>query len=127
MFAMKFLDVLYYYFYLAYKHVIVEDQPHATAIFSLGLIESFLLISLKDLLLEVIWAYRVLLWQNVGMIFITIILNFVLYHFSGRYKNIIKREPKLFNNHKLTTIVVLVFFIFSLVMFGFSGIYINYK
>lgn len=120
---MKFLYVLYYYYFIFYKNIVPENQPHATAVFTLGVSQSFLFNAIINYVLAYSSGISLGKWYNIVFAAVIIFLNYLFYHRSGRYKEILKSKPKLLNSHQFSIIFVLMFFVLTFLLFLYEPIY----
>src|SRR5690606_21941362 len=122
---MKFLEVLYYYFYLFYDRVLpggrfdIHFNVYSSVALCFVYIPAFLL---KIIILKITCKpMNLILWM---VPFFISMYFFNKYYNPKRVKKILKEKPKFFNNHKLTIYIAVFFFLFTLsFMFalGFVG------
>ena len=111
---MIILNVLYYYYYLFYKKVLKDDEPHLLTTMALSASEGFFVMYLID----TIWVYcfcEFLLgqWGMLAVIASMILLNYFVYHYTGKSKEIVKQEPKLYRSNWLSISITIIFFLFT--------------
>ena len=109
---MKFLDVLFYYYYLIYTKEITTTTPLETTIFCLGFCMGFPLFCIIDFILTFfcLEVGQIAYFLIAGFPIITL---YFLYWRTGRYRQVLKQKPKFFNSHKKTKVIVGVFFVFT--------------
>lgn len=106
---MTILKTLYYYYYLFYTKVLPDDEPHATVTFTLGFSLSLLINGILNLSLSHLCKYALSKYQMVLICCLTIgLLYFTLYKIKEK---IIKNKPAFFNNHRLSIILTVFFFL----------------
>lgn len=111
---MKVLDVFYYYYYLFYTKVLPDDEPHATVVFTLSFSEALLInYSINVIGSHFFCKYLLGKWEMISIIVILNGFNYLLYLKTGRGKKIVKSKPIFFNNHYLSLIVTLLFFLIT--------------
>ncbi len=107
------MNVLYYYYYLIYIRVIPETRPSINSIFTLGFSISLWVNFSSQVVLIKTSCQSIGVW---GMMSISLIIIGCLYYYflrNERYKEVIESQPKFFENHILTTVIVVTFFLLS--------------
>jgi len=109
----KFFRVLYYYYYLAYTRYIPDPSPRGTTVFVLGFSVASILYSILDCIFS---YFNIPIFRENYLPSILIIIGFfyLLYFRISIHNSILKERPILFNNKKLTTLLVIGYTIFSM-------------
>lgn len=111
---MRFLDVLFYYYYRFYLTVFKDNEPSFTAKLALSACEAFLFVGVSSIFSSYFFCKKFGKTEFIAIVILVIFLNFYFAISSKREKEIIKNKPKLFNNDLFTIIVVWVFFLFTI-------------
>ena len=105
------IRVFYYYYYLFYTKVLPDEQPHATVIFTLSFSMALLINGLLNIILAHAINYALDKYGMFGIFALTVGVNYLLFYWKGKAKGIVKEQPKFFNNHKLSIILTILFFL----------------
>lgn len=120
---MKFLEVLYYYYYLFYTRILPDDEPHATVVFTL----SFSLSILMNFILQVtfisLYCYSLGRWEMIAVLLVIILINYLLFLRSKRNIDIVKEEPKLFRSSTFSLAISVFFFLLTTSMLFWGAFY----
>ncbi len=116
---MKILDVLYYYYYLIYTKVIPDEEPNVTTIFCLGFSFGYPLFCVVNFILA-FFCLETDLFLYITIIASPMLVLYLLYWKTARYKIVIRKKPMFLNSHIKTKIIVGIFFFIS-VSFMFWG------
>jgi uncharacterized membrane protein len=107
------INVFYYYYYLFYTRVLPDNQPHSTVIFTLSFSLSLLINGLLSLIASYVANYNLSNYIMVGIFVIIMILNYLVYYRTEKGKRLVIEKPKFFNNHKLSILFTLMFFLIT--------------
>ena len=107
------ISVLYYYYYLFYTKVVSDSQPHSTTIFTLSFSLSIVINGLLSLIAAYLSKYNTSNYVMVSVFIIIIIVNYLVFYRTGKGKKLVKERPKLFNNHKLSMLFTIIFFLIT--------------
>lgn len=103
---MKVAKVFYYYYYLFYTKIIPDDQPNATVIFTLSVVQSFWVSIIIDIISLSVYCYDVGMWSRLIITLLLIIFNSWFFYRNENIDEIINSKPNFFGKNKLTTIIV---------------------
>ena len=108
---MKILDVLYYYYYRYSVKILRESEPHATTGFMLSVSEAFLINGIINFITSTFFCYSFISFKSfpIAILVIILFLNYLFYQKTGRSRRIIKEKPVLWNSHRLSIIVTILF------------------
>lgn len=120
------MDVIYYYYYLFYIKVLKDDEPHLLTTMALSASEGFVLSVTLSILLIKFFCYEMTNLLMFLPICLFLLFNYYFFHKSGRARKIVKEKPMFFSNHKLTTVMVLLFFIVTLSFLFWGAFYTKY-
>lgn len=112
------MDIVYYHSYLFYKNVLREEDPNAITILAIGAIQSFAFDCILDGFLIKYYCYPLSMWQMLITGLFILLLNYFYFYYSGRYKRILTRKPKIFNNKFVSILLTISFYslgLFSLI------------
>jgi len=109
------LDIIYYYYYLFYLRILKDTEPHLLT----TLVLSFSISTVIDFLIDVISVYvfcflSVNKWHDIVVNLLVLGILYLWFHKTGRAKKVVKEKPKLFNNHFLSIVITISFFIISI-------------
>lgn len=109
------LDIIYYYYYLFYLRILKDTEPHLLT----TLVLSFSISTVIDFLIDVISVYvfcflSVNKWHDIAVNLLVLGILYLWFHKTGRAKKVVKEKPKLFNNHFLSIVITISFFIISI-------------
>ena len=120
------MKVIYYYSFLFYTKILSDDEPHATVIFTLSFTLAISIIGIINIILAYLIDNDLNIYEMIG-IFITILgINYWVFIRKGRAKEIIKEKPRFFNNHKISILVTILYFIITNSFLFWTPIYIRH-
>jgi uncharacterized membrane protein len=90
-----------------------DNQPHSTVIFTLSFSLSLLVNGLLSLVAAYAADYNMSNYVMVGVFVIIMIVNYLAFYRTGKGKQLVKEKPKFFNNHKLSILFTLIFFLIT--------------
>lgn len=102
------IEVLYYYYYLFYKNIWKDSDPHLTTILSLSFIISRIVNGIVDIIVALIFSIFLDVYLRIGVLVVIIIL--MHYYFrKERVKDILKSKPVIYSQNvsKIVSIVFL--------------------
>jgi len=106
------MKVLYYYYYLFYTRVLPDDEPHATVIFTLSFSESLLINYAIDFLaVHLFCKYLLSKWSMIAIFLLIVGINYLVFHRTGKNKEIIERKPTFLGSNRLSIVITLLFFL----------------
>ncbi len=110
----KYFRVLYYHYYLVYTRYIPDPSPRGTTVSLLGFSIGCILYPIFTCLNVFIKIYP-LKNMNPVLHFIlpAIFCSFLIFYHKSIHSKIIKEKPILFNNKRMTIIIVIVYTLFS--------------
>jgi len=113
------IKVLYYYYYLFYKNIWKDNDPHLAAILSLSFIISLIINGLIDLFLASVYSLFLDIYFNMGVLII--IIFFMHYYFKKeKRKEILKNKPMIYN-HIISKIISIIFLLIGLFFLFFKA------
>lgn len=119
------IKVLYYYYYCFYTHYIVDSEPHATTVWTLGFSFSLLINSLIDIPLAFL-GVKLNTWVYLGVFILTVVLIYLTLIKTKKHIKIIQCKPVIFNSHQASIIISILFFIFTLSLMFLRPFYVKY-
>ena len=119
--------VIYYYYFLFYSKVLKDDEPHLLTTLALSASGGFFMMYLID----TIWVHlfcEFLLgqWGMLTVIGSMILINFLIFHRTGKAKKVIKEKPKFYNSNSVSIVITLLFFLFTLSLLFWVSDYLLY-
>jgi hypothetical protein len=118
------IKVLYYYYYLFYKIVWKDKDPHIATILSLSFIISLIVNGIIDIMLTSIFSLYLNKFIRLGILFVIIILMQSFFKKEKR-KKILIDKPMIYS-HKVSKIVSVTFLLIGLFFHFFSADIIRY-
>ncbi len=119
------MKILFYYYYLFYTRILPDDQPYATTVFTLSVSESFFINNLILFFFAHFFCINIGKWTMIGITMLIILTNYLYFYRSGRMKEIVKTKPKFFNNHFISIIITILFFIITSSFIFWGPIYVK--
>lgn len=118
---MKLIDVLYYYYYLFYKKIWRDNDPHLTTVLSLGFIFSIIINGIIDLM--IVFAFGVFLnkYQKIAIALSAIIIMYIIFIKNKRGVYIVKGESQLIYNHLISIVISISFLTIGLLFLFFKA------
>jgi hypothetical protein len=123
---MHFLNVLYYHYFLFYKKVIKDPEPHFATVLSLSCSEALLLNGAADTMALKFYCYEIEVILQFFLAILIMLFNYQLLHRSGRAHSIIKNKPSIAGNRLLSIIVTVLFFIVTTSWLFWGPVYGKY-
>lgn len=112
------IEVLYYYYYLFYKNIWKDNDPHLTTILSLSFLISLIVNGIVDITVALIFSVFWDVYLRIGILLVIIIL--MHYYFrKERVKDILKRKPIIYNQ-SVSKIMSIVFLLVGLFFHFFN-------
>lgn len=120
---MNLLDVLYYHYFLFYRKVLKDPDPHFATVLSFSFSESLLINGFMDIIALKWFCYQIALWIQFGIVIILIYCNYLLFHRSGRVKELLKERPVIRNSRVLSVTTTILFFLVTVSWLFLGPIY----
>lgn len=123
---MQLLDVLYYHYFLFYRRVIKDPEPHFATVLAIGFIQSLLINGFLDIVALKWFCYQIPVLIQFSILLLIIYLNYLAYHRTGKAKEIVKQKPVIGNNKNLSIAISILFFLVSVSWLFWGPIYGKY-
>lgn len=120
------IHVLYYHYFLFYTRFLKEEQPHFTSCFALSASEGFLINGIIEISSLKYFCYPIGKWPMIVVFLIILGLNYWYYQKLGMGKEIVKKEPLYFKNHRLSVVFSVLFFLITVSWLFWGPIYAKY-
>lgn len=104
------ISTLYFYYYLFYKKILRDNEPHMLATLVLGFSFSLLLIGIIDITVASLFKLKLGHYTMLGINLLMITVFYLTFHRTGKAKEIVKEKPKFFNSHTLSILITFLFF-----------------
>lgn len=104
------INTLYYYYYLFYKMILRDNEPHLLATLVLGFSFSLLLIGVIDIAIAHLLKLKLGHYTMLGINLFMIAVFYFTLHRTTKAKEIVKEKPKFFNSHVLSILITFLFF-----------------
>lgn len=118
---MHLLNVLYYHFYLFY--VKFDPEPHFATVLSLSFSQSLVINGTMDIIALKFYCYQIEVWIQFMITVFFIFINYLIFHRSGRAKQIVKSKPNILNSKGLSIIITILFFLITVSWLFWGPIY----
>jgi hypothetical protein len=113
------IEVLYYYYYLFYKNIWKDSDPHLTTILSLSFIISLIVNGTIDIILALTFSLYLNKYFRIGILIVIII--FMHYFFTKeKRKDILKNKPMIYN-HNISKMISIAFLFIGLFFHYFNA------
>lgn len=120
------MDVIYYNYYLFYKKILNDNEPHLLTTMALSASEAIgLNISLNFLMIK-LFCYKIPAFIMISIVVGLVIINAIYFHKTGRAKRIVDDKPAFFSNGKLSAFLTAIFFLFTLSLIFWGSHYAKY-
>ncbi len=123
---MNLLNVLYYNYFLFYKKILKETEPHFATVVALSAGESFIINGILDLISLKCFCFLIPVWIQFGITILIIYCNYLLFHRNGKVKKIIISKPTIGNSKGLSIAITLIFFLATTSWLFWGPIYGKY-
>ena len=119
------IRVLYYYFYLFYKKILKEDDPHLTTVLALSFLFFLYAFGFIDMLLSITFHIRISMFINICLLIIIAIIMHIIFLFNKKGEYIVKKEKPMIYNNTISKIITITIFILSLLIMFFEQMIIR--
>ena len=119
------MEKLYYFYYLFYKKVLNDDEPHLLTILVLSASCSFPIVVFLQLLFAELFCETIDTWKAFSVIPIMVYINYLCFFKSGRYVKILNEKPLFFKFFFISCLLVIYFFILTALPMFFSPFYLK--
>ena len=113
------IKVLYYNYYLFYKNIWKDEDPHLSTILSLSFIISLIVNGIIDITLASTYSLYLSKYLRLGVLFIIIL--FMHYFFRKEKRKDILREKPMIYNHDISKTISIVFLFTGLFFLFFNA------
>lgn len=115
--------VYFYYYYLAYTKVVPDVTPHFTSVFVFGMLCSFLIVGITDVVAIKLYCTGISEFLMFGMATLCLLLSFLLYFRYGKGEKIVSEKPKFWGSHHASLTIVLITSLTIMSWMFWGGIY----
>jgi len=120
---MHLLDVLYYYYFLFYKKVISDPEPHFATVVGLTFSIGLLVNGSLHLLFLILFCFQITAWIHIVIAILIFYFLFIDYYQNGRAKHVLKKKPTIAKSHSTSIIITLLFVIITSSYLFWGSIY----
>jgi hypothetical protein len=117
---MNFIHTIYYYYFLFYKKILKDNEPHLLTTLALSASFGFVLDFIARVILANTLCISLNTWLSMVLLGLVVLIVYYIFHKSGIAKEVVKQKPMFFNNHIFSIIISILFFIMT-VSFMFWG------
>jgi hypothetical protein len=107
------IKVLYYYYYLFYKNVLKDNEPHLLTTLALSFSLSLLINGILNIIFAHLLSFAFSRWEMFGLLALILLIFYVTLHRTGKAQKIVDEQPKFFNSHKLSIVITIIFFLIT--------------
>jgi small-conductance mechanosensitive channel len=122
---MKIFKVLYYNFYLFYKKILKDDDPHFTTVLALSFLFSLYAFSICDIFLTFFFHSRTSLNFNIGLLITITVVMYIIFLHEKKGDYIVKEEKPVIYSNKISKVITITIFIIGLLIIFFERILIK--
>ena len=120
------IKVLYYYYYLFYTKILPDNQPNGTVIFTLSFSLALFINGLINITLASTISYALDKYSMMGIFALILYVNYWQFYKKGKWKRIVKEQPKFFNNHRLSIMLTILFFLITTSFLFWEASYVGH-
>jgi hypothetical protein len=102
------MKILYYYYYLFYSKILVQNDPGFVTVLALSFAQSLWITAILDFATIQALCIKLDKFYGIGILVILLAWNFYYYN-AGMSKKIIKERPMIWKNHSISIALVLTF------------------
>jgi ABC-type iron transport system FetAB permease component len=88
-----------------------DNEPHLLATLALSFSLSLLVNGVLNIILAHVLKFAFSKWEMIGLLLLILLLFSFFLHRNGMAKKIVEEQPKLFNSHKLSKVITIIFFV----------------
>ncbi len=107
------IKILYYHYYLFYRYILKDTEPHLLATLALAFSLSLPINLAIDIIITLYANHGVSHWAMISVVIAIIGFLYNGLHLTGKAKEIVKEKPYVYNR-KITIILVTLFFVSTL-------------
>lgn len=104
------IKTLYYYYYLFYKMILRDNEPHLLATLVMAFSFSLLAIAIIEIVMAHLLKITLGHYEMIGINILMILILYLILHRTGKAKEIVKEKPMFFKNHVLSILITFLFF-----------------
>jgi hypothetical protein len=123
---MNFLNVIYHQYFLFYRKVIKDPEPHFATVLALSFSQSLLINGIMDIIALKWFCYEIKVWVQFAILLLLIYCNYLIYHRTGKANEIVKVKPLIGNSKGLSIFITWLFFFITVSWLFWGGIYGKY-
>jgi hypothetical protein len=103
--------VFYYYYFVFYKNILKETEPHLTTTLALSASIGLAINAPLNLFLAYFYCYNLSAKIMFSIVLGIILITYLAIHRNGNNVRIIQEKPSFFGNKRLSKAITIVFFI----------------
>jgi hypothetical protein len=123
---MHFIYVLYYNYFLFYKKIIKDPEPHFATVLALSFSQSLLLNGILDIAALKWFCYEIAVWVQFSILILIVVINYFILHRTGKIHEILKNKPGIGNSRLLSNYITILFFLVTTSWLFWGPIYGKY-
>lgn len=106
---MNLLDVFYYCYFLYYKKLLRDPDPHFFTLASLSFSESLIFVGIMNFIAVKFYCYILQTWIQFSVYLLILFLNYRFYWKNDRNEQIIEDKPSIGNSPALSKLITFLF------------------
>lgn len=119
------IKVLYYHYYLFYKKILKDNEPHMLATLVLAFSLSLFLIAIIEVILANLFKLTLGRYEMLGINLLLIGVLYLTLHRTGKAKEIVNEKPMLFKSPLLSKLITFLFFALTSSYLFWGSIYVG--
>lgn len=120
---MKFLNIIYYHYYLFYNKILKDMQPIFTTTFTFSFSLSLVINGCINIVLAHTNGTYLNKWSMISIFVIIFIFNYLYYYKRNKANELILLKPKLDNSNYLSAFITILFFLICVSFLFWEPIY----
>ncbi len=119
------IKVLYYHYYLFYKKILKDNEPHMLATLVLAFSLSLFLMAIIEVILANLFKLTLGRYEMLGINLLLIGVLYLTLHRTGKAKEIVNEKPMLFKSPLLSKLITFLFFALTSSYLFWGSIYVG--
>jgi hypothetical protein len=104
------VKTIYYYYYLFYKNILKDNEPHMLATLAFSFSFSLLIIMIIDISMAYLFSLTLGKYEMIGINILVILVMYFKLHRNSKAIEIVNDKPMFFNSQPLSILITIFFF-----------------